>query len=141
MKHLTFEQQQALRRLLVTYNVLFDGAFGAWHAKPVDLELKPNVSPCHAKSYAIPKIHENTLKKEIARLVKLGVLKEDPNSEWAAPCFIIPKKNGTVRFLTDFRELNKCLKVKPYPLPLIQDLLLKLEGFWFATSLDLNMGY
>ena len=29
----------------------------------------------------------------------------------------------------------------PYPMPKIQDMLLKLEGFTYATSLDLNMGY
>ena len=29
----------------------------------------------------------------------------------------------------------------PYPLPKIQDLLLKLEGFMWATPFDLNMGY
>ncbi len=62
-------------------------------------------------------------------------------SEWAAPTFIIPKKDGTVRFISDFRELNLRLKRKPFPLPNIQDLLLKLEGFTYGTSLDLNMGY
>ena len=30
---------------------------------------------------------------------------------------------------------------QPYPIPNIQDMLLNLEGFQYATSLDLNMGY
>ena len=33
------------------------------------------------------------------------------------------------------------IKRKPFPIPKIQDMLLKLEGFKYATSLDLNMGY
>ena len=33
------------------------------------------------------------------------------------------------------------LKRKPYPIPKIQDMLQKLEGFQYASSLDLNMGY
>ena len=33
------------------------------------------------------------------------------------------------------------IKRKPYPIPKIQDLLMKLEGFQYATSLDRNMGY
>ena len=37
--------------------------------------------------------------------------------------------------------MNKRIKRKPFPLPKIQDLLQKLEGFTYATSLDLNMGY
>ena len=51
------------------------------------------------------------------------------------------KTDKTVRFISDFWELNKQIKRKPYPIPKIQDLLLKLEGFQYATLLDLNMGY
>jgi hypothetical protein len=36
-------------------------------------------------------------------------------SEWAAPTFIQPKKTGNVRVLTDFRQLNKYLKCRPFP--------------------------
>ena len=69
------------------------------------------------------------------------MLKKINCSEWAAPTFIIPKKDLSVRLISDFRELNKLIKYKPFPIPKIQDLLLKLEGFQYATSLDLNMGY
>jgi hypothetical protein len=51
------------------------------------------------------------------------------------------EKDATVQFISDFRELNKRIKQKPYPIPRIRDLLLKLEGFQYATTLDLNMGY
>jgi Reverse transcriptase (RNA-dependent DNA polymerase) len=33
------------------------------------------------------------------------------------------------------------IKRQPFPIPRIQDLLLKLEGFLYTTSLDVNMGY
>ena len=51
----------------------------------------------------------------------------DKSSEWAAPSFIIPKQGGTVRFINDFRELNKMLKRKPYKLPRIQDIMNKIK--------------
>jgi RNase H-like domain found in reverse transcriptase len=73
------------------------------------------------------------------RLCREGVLVKDSNSEWAVPTFI-PKKEGTVRFVTDFRQLNKALKRKPFPIP-IQDILQKIGGFTYAMALDLNMGY
>ena len=74
--------------------------------------------------------------------MELGVLKKVNRSEWAAPSFIIPKKDGTARrFINDFRELNKRIKRKPFPTPHFQDVLLNLEGFKCATSLDLNMGF
>ena len=53
----------------------------------------------------------------------------------------MPKKESTVRFISDFRELNKRILRQPYPIPKIQDLLLRLEGFRYGTTLDLNMGY
>ena len=79
-------------------------------------------------------------RKEIACLCCIGVLEKCNDSKWGAPTFIIPKKNDTVCFISDFQELNKRLKRKLFPIPKINDLLLKLEGFQYATSLDLNMG-
>ncbi len=55
--------------------------------------------------------------------------------------FIVPKKNNTERFLSDFREVNKRLIKKPFPIPKIRTVLQELEGFTFATALDRNMGY
>ena len=60
---------------------------------------------------------EPTLKKEVDRLIKIGVLKKINNSQSPAPAFIIPKMNGTVRLISDFRELNKTITRKPLPIP------------------------
>ncbi len=58
------------------------------------------------------------------------------------PSFIIPKKDKTVRFLSDFWGVNKRLVRKPFPIPKISTVLQEIEGFSFATAaLDLNMGY
>jgi hypothetical protein len=62
-------------------------------------------------------------------------------SEWAAPLFIQPQKNGTVQFLMDLRRLNEHLVRKPFPLPKISTVLQELEGFTYAIALDFNMGY
>jgi hypothetical protein len=45
-----------------------------------------------------------------------------------------------MRAISDFRELNKCIVRKPYPIPKISTTLQELEGFTYATTLDLNMG-
>ncbi len=64
-----------------------------------------------------------------------------PSSRWALPTFIIPKKDSAVRTISDFRELNKHIVRKLYPIPKIRTILQELEGFTYATALDLNMGY
>jgi len=106
---------------------MLDGTLRNYSGSDYKIELKDDVKPFHARLVPIPRIHEETLKKEVERLIKIGVLKRRNNSEWAAPTFIIPKKKGTVRFISDFRELNKRIKREPFPIPKIQDLLLK----WF----------
>ena len=138
---LNTSEKGALHELLLKYEDLFDGTLGKWNMDDYDVELRPDAKPYHARAYPIPRVHQATLRLEVERLVKAGVLKKVNRSEWAAPTFIIPKKDGSVRFISDFRELNKRIKRKPYPIPKIQDMLLNLEGFQWATSLDLNMGY
>jgi len=140
--HLTKDQQEQLLTLLQKYEELFDGTLGEWKTTPVSLELKEGAKPFHVRrAYPIPKVHKGTLTREVDQLVKIGVLKKQDDSEWASPSFIIPKANGTVRFVSDFREVNKRLVRKPFPLPKITTMLQEIEGFSFATSLDLNMGY
>jgi hypothetical protein len=46
-----------------------------------------------------------------------------------------------VRTISDFRELNKQIVRKLYPIPKISTTLQELEVFTYATTLDLNMGY
>ena len=71
---------------------------------PYDIQLRKDAQPYHARAYPIPQAHVRTLKVEVDRLCEVGVLKKVNRSEWAAPTFIIPKKDGSVRFISDFRE-------------------------------------
>ena len=103
--------------------------------------MKEGAKPFSQRYYPVPHLYKETFKKELDRLEKLGVVEKVQQSEWGSPTFIIPKKDGRVRFLADFHRLNLMLKRKPYPLPRISDTLQQLEGFTYATSLDMNMGY
>jgi hypothetical protein len=71
--------------------------------------------------------------------VDIGVLEEDYTSGWASPTFAIAKENGTIRVVSDFRKLNSLLKHHPFPIPKIGDVIRSMEGFTFATALDLSM--
>ena len=140
-KHLSQHDQNKLLDLLNKFEDLFDGTLGDWKTEPVSFELKEGAKPYHGRAFPVPKIHKATLIKELNRLCDLGVLMFQPASEWAAPSFIIPKKDMTVRFISDFREVNKRIVRKPFPIPKISTVLQEMEGFTFATALDLNMGY
>jgi len=96
------QQREQLAVLLCKHEALFDGQSGRWHGQEVKLELQDGAKPYHARAYDTPRCHMQTLKAEVERLVKIGVLKKVNRSEWAAPTFIIPKKDGSVRFISDF---------------------------------------
>jgi hypothetical protein len=99
-KHLSADQQKKLLQLLKKYESLFDGTLSDWKTKPVLFQLREGVSPYHGQAF--PKIHTNTIIKEVERLCKLEVLERQPASEQALPSFIIPKKDRTVHFFEHF---------------------------------------
>jgi hypothetical protein len=141
---LTTSQQDKLHKLLNKFAHLFDGTVGNWKTDPINLELEDkNEKPYHdhAKPYPVLHSQEQYLKDEFQRFVDFRVLRKVNRSEWACPMFTISKPDKSLRSLADFRELSKRVNRKPYSIPKINDLLQKLEGFYLATSLDLNMGY
>ena len=120
---------------------MFDGNLCTWYGKPYDIKLKPYAEPYHGQPFPVLRIHELTFKQKPNQLEALNIKKKVNRSHWGALEFIIPKKYSTVLFISNFRELNKRILWQPYPIPKIQYLLLRLEGFLYGATLDLNMGY
>ncbi len=141
--HLQASDREKLLSVLLKFKLLFDGTLSNWNLLPVSFELKEGMNPYHGRPYPIPHKHKAVLMKETKWLGNIGVLEWQPLLRWASSTFIIPKKDstGTVRTISEFRELNKHIVRKPYPIPKISMTLQELEGFTYATFLDLNMGY
>jgi hypothetical protein len=104
--HLGSKQKISLKLLLNKYEHLFDCLLGDQETYPVELRLKSGHMNFQLSPFPVPKIRKETLKKEINRLCDLGLLKHQVASEYQSSSFIIPKKNGTVRVVSDFRVLN-----------------------------------
>ena len=63
------------------------------------------------------------------------------NSPWASPVVMLKKKDGSLRFCVDFRQLNTATVKDAHPIPRIDDLIDALHGArWFST-IDLKSGY
>ena len=75
--HLTPLQQSKLLGLLKRYKTFFDGTLGDWQTNPIKFNLQLGEKPYHGRMFPIPHIHKETLKKEVTRLVHLGVLKNN----------------------------------------------------------------
>ena len=105
-RHLTEDEKHQLHALLCKYKHLFDGTLGTWQNEPYNIELKEGAKPYHSRPFPVPKIHEHTLKVELDRLIKLGVLKCINASKCAAPTFIISKKDSFLTFASSINALS-----------------------------------
>ena len=59
----------------------------------------------------------------------------------AAPCFFVPKKDGTKRHVVDWRGINAITVKDAHPLPIMDDLLDLARGSKIMSKLDLTASY
>ncbi|KAE9037048.1 hypothetical protein PR002_g6779 [Phytophthora rubi] len=86
-----------VERLVEAFLHVCSGGIGKIKAKPYVIPLKPEAKPSACRPYPIPQVHLEATKREIYRLVKLGILFPNNDSEWASLAFVIPKKDRSVR--------------------------------------------
>jgi len=77
---------------------------------------------------------------------KNGIIRKS-NSSWASRVVLVIKKDGTVRFCTDYRDLNSKLQREDSPLPLTAEAIDRLSSgqgsrdSLFLCVLDLASGF
>jgi Reverse transcriptase (RNA-dependent DNA polymerase)/RNase H-like domain found in reverse transcriptase/Integrase zinc binding domain/Chromo (CHRromatin Organisation MOdifier) domain/Aspartyl protease len=106
------------------------------HTIPLEPGHKPPVRPI----YRLSPLEFAELKKQIKQLLALGFI-EPSSSSYAAPVLFVQKKDGSLRMCIDYRALNKITIKNKYPLPRIDDILDKLNGSAYFSSIDLKSGY
>ncbi|CAM5115676.1 unnamed protein product [Eretmochelys imbricata] len=72
-------------------------------------------------------------------MLALGVI-QPTASPWASPVVLVPKKDGLIWFCVDYRKLNAIIVSDAYPMPRPDELLDKLGGAQYLTTMDLTKG-
>ena len=86
-----------------------------------------------------------TLKKEalnqwLEEQLKAGLIVKS-KSRYVVPCFYIPKKDGSLQLVQDYRKLNQVTIKNKTPLPLIRKVIDKLKEAKYFNKLNLIWGY
>ena len=113
---------------------------GTYKHEKHTIPLVKDYTTIRAKPFSVPLKLKKELDNELRRLLKEGIIRESI-SPFSSPAFIIPKKDGSIRLVIDYRKLNSITIKEQYPLPRIEDILNQLEGSKRFSQIDLNAGY
>ena len=83
---------------------------------------------------------EEALNQWLDKQLKAGLIVES-KSRYAAPCFYISKKDGSLRLVQDYRKLNQVMIKNKTPLSLIGEVINKLKEVKYFNKLNLIWDY
>ena len=104
------------------------------------IELVPGSKEFSTKLYPMSPSEQGELDKFLEENLKSGRIRPS-KSPMASPVFFIKKKDGSLRFVQDYRKLNEITIRNRYPLPLIPDIMSRVKGAKYFTKLDVRWGY
>jgi hypothetical protein len=105
------------------------------------IDFKPTApDPLPCKVYPMTQDEDKSLLKFLQEQEAKGYIRPSI-SPYASPFFFIQKKDGKLRPVQDYRQINDITINNQYPLPLITDLLTDLSGAKIFTKLDVKDGY
>ncbi|GFX09530.1 retrovirus-related Pol polyprotein from transposon 297 [Trichonephila clavipes] len=108
--------------------------------KTTDIELSITVTddkPIYHSPRRLPFTERDIVDKQIDEWIQNGVI-EPCSSAYASQVLVVRKKDGSPRVCIDFRKLNRVLVKDHYPLPLIEDILDKLQDTRVFSTIDLR---
>ena len=105
------------------------------------IRLKQDPRVYRHGEFALRGERKEAMEKILREIIERGWL-EPCHSEWASPCFVVPKKvAGKWRLVVDYRGPNAQTQHDSYTLPLIEDMLQKQHWRRIFTVIDLKHGY
>ena len=106
------------------------------------LEIDNTVAPVKMPIRKFPLAIRDEIKNELDNLVNRGIIQPvDVPTEWVSCPIIVKKPSGKLRVCLDPKPLNQALKCCHYPLPVIDDLLPRLNNAKVFSVCDVKDGF
>ncbi|XP_055623545.1 uncharacterized protein K02A2.6-like [Toxorhynchites rutilus septentrionalis] len=129
-------------RLKQTYPSVFSTSLGYCTKVTIKLDLKPGQNPVFRPKRPVAYAMYQAVDEELDRLERLKIIEPIDYSEWAAPIVVVRKANGNIRICGDYSTgLNNALQPHQYPLPLPQDIFIKLAHCKIFSIIDMSESY
>ena len=138
----TTDQQLQARALIAEYADLFASNTDNPGITPhVSHRIETgNARPVHQNPRRRSPKEKQIINDHVQKMLKNNHISHSA-SPWASPVVLIMKKDGSIRFCVDYRQLNQVTVRDVYPLPRIDDSLARLGTGKIFSSFDLCAGY
>ena len=118
------------------------------------IHLEEDVKPSRQPQRRLNPIMKEVVKKEVLKLLDVGVIYPIADSKWVSPTQVVPKKSGVTvvanenneliptrvtsgwRVCIDYRKLNAGTRKDHFPLPFVDQMLERVAGHEFYCFLD-----
>ena len=116
------------------------------HLMEVELPLIPGAQPHRHAASRLGEAGREIVEKHIDEMESRGIIRKS-NSAWGSRVVLVSKKDGSIRFCVDFRDLNSKLQTLDSPIPHTADAIDRLssgqgpQSSLFLSTLDLAAGF
>lgn len=105
-----------------------------------EIKLKAGAKTPYRRPYKCGPAELKLVQENIDNLMKKGFIRRS-QSRFGAPVLFTPKKDGGMRMVIDYREINKVTIRNGYPLPATEELFPIVQGAEYFSKIDLHSGY
>ena len=124
------------------FKEVFSPGLGKFKGSKISFNLSSEIMPIAFPPRRVPLGIKPAVEDEIKSLIQKGVLIPIEKSNWATPVVPVVKPDGSIRLCADYRvTLNKVLKPKIHPIPMVTHVFAEIGGSKFFAKLDLSQAY
>ncbi|CAD5219908.1 unnamed protein product [Bursaphelenchus okinawaensis] len=112
---------------------------GCANVPPQDIHTTTEV-PVFSKPHRVPYNYKKDFDEHMDKLLQSGAMRPS-QTPWVSSVVLVKKKDGSLRPCIDFRKLNAVTVPERFPMPSIEDIMGRVGGCHWYSSLDLASGY
>ena len=104
------------------------------------IEVEPGSKPVKIPTRMMPLHYKEDLQKKIVAFLERELI-TPCHGPYSAPAMLVPKKNGKLGVVNDYRQLNKQTIKSTWPIPSIEEKFDTSEGSAYFSSIGMSTGF